>query len=188
MKEIKIRQLTSEEVPAIVALDRICLGGLWTEEAYLREINSDKSILLALHLSEPESSSCSQIIGMSCLWSIVDEAHITLLAIDPDYRRQGLGQLLLLALLTNAIARKLEWATLEVNEHNSAAINLYQRYGFLLAGKRKGYYQPAGDDALVLWLKGLQQPELQSKLTQWQRNLSDRLSTNSYYLHPNKIC
>ncbi|MEM7592787.1 MAG: N-acetyltransferase [Cyanobacteria bacterium P01_A01_bin.83] len=188
MKEIKIRQLTSEEVPAVVALDQICLGGLWTEEAYLRETNSNKSTILALHLFEPESSSCSQIIGMSCLWSIVDEAHITLLAIHPDYRRQGLGQLLLLALIDQAIARQLQWATLEVNEHNLAAINLYQRYGFLVAGKRKGYYQPAGDDALVLWLKGLQQPEFQFLLTQWQRQLRERLSTNSYYLQPNKIC
>ena len=182
MKEIELKPLTSNDVAEVVALDEICLGGLWKAEAYLREIDSDKSTLITLRLAEPESSNRSKIIGMGCLWSIVDEAHITLLAIHPDYRRQGLGQLLLLELLKDAISRNLAWATLEVNENNSTAVNLYKKYGFQIAGKRKNYYQPAGDDALVLWLKNIQRDELKTKLAIWQRQLRDRLSINSYYL------
>ena len=182
-KEIEIKPLTSTEVSEVVALDQICLGGLWQKEAYLREIDSDKSTLIALHLSEPIFNVRRQIIGMGCLWSIVEEAHITLLAVHPDYRCQGLGQLLLFKLLEDAIARKLEWATLEVNENNLAAVNLYQKYGFKIAGKRKNYYQPAGDDALVLWLKNIQHSEFKSRLRQWQSQLSDRLSTNSYHIN-----
>ena len=181
MKEIAIKPLTSTEVGEVVALDQVCLGGLWQAEAYLREIDSDKSTLLALHL-KTDFSHPSRIIGMACLWSIVDEAHITLLGIHPDYRRQGLGQLLLCYLLQDAIARQLAWATLEVNENNRGAINLYQKYGFQVAGKRKNYYQPTGDDALVLWLKNIQQLELQNQLVQWQKQLKDRLSMNNYYL------
>ena len=222
MKEIEIKLLAPAEVAEAVTLDKICLGGLWKEEAYLREIDSDKSTLVTLHLSKQFDDykisadvfavdpckmtgngawhQClhkedrdangsvkrlrhrSKIIGMGCLWSIVDEAHITLLAIHPDYRRQGLGQLLLFNLLEDALARQLEWATLEVNENNSNALNLYQKYGFLVAGKRKNYYQPQGDDALVLWLKNIQQQEFRSSLTTWQQQLRDRLSKNSYYL------
>ena len=180
MKEIEIKRLTPGEVAQVVALDCSCLGGLWTEEAYLREINSDNSTLVVLHLFEPELGKCSQIIGMGCLWSIVNEAHVTLLAVHPDYRRQGLGQLLLLYLLEDAIARQREWATLEVNENNLAALNLYQKYGFQVAGKRKNYYQPVGEDALVLWLKNIQQNQFILKLAQWQQGLGDRLSINSY--------
>ena len=171
MKEIELKPLTPTGIAEVVALDKICLGGLWKKEAYLREIDSDKSTLLALHLAESRLRDRSKIIGMGCLWSIVDEAHITLLAIHPDYRRHGLGQLLLLALLEDAISRNLAWATLEVNENNLAAVNLYQKYGFQIAGKRRNYYQPAGDDALVLWLKGIQQSDFKDKLKQWQQQL-----------------
>lgn len=192
MKKIAIKLLTPSQVSEIVALDRICLGGLWTEEGYLREIASDKSTLITLNLtldlSDPEGNNQSQMIGMACLWSIVDEAHITLLGIHPEHRQQGLGQLLLLILLKDAIARQLERATLEVNEHNLGAINLYQKYGFQVAGTRKNYYQPAGDDALVLWLKGLQQDTFKTNLRQWQDQLGDRLSRNSYYLKQTKFC
>jgi [ribosomal protein S18]-alanine N-acetyltransferase len=186
VKKIAIKLLTPAEVPAIVALDQICLGGLWTKEGYLREIDSDRSTLLILQLLHEEAQ--TQMIGMACLWSIVDEAHITLLGIHPAHRHQGLGQLLLLTLLKDAIARELEWATLEVNECNLAAINLYQKYGFQIAGTRKNYYQPTGDDALVLWLKGIQQDTFKSNLIQWQQHLSDRLSKNSYYLKQTKFC
>ena len=180
VNEIEIKLLIPAEVSEVVALDEICLGGLWKNEAYLREIDSDKSSLIALHLSEPELTDCPHIVGIGCLWSIVDEAHITLLAIHPDYRRQGLGQLLLLELLKDAIARQLKRATLEVNENNLAAVNLYKKYGFQIAGKRKNYYQPAGDDALVLWLKNIQQDEFKTNLAHWQRQLRGHLSTNFY--------
>ena len=182
MKEIEIKPLASERIIDVAALDRICLGGLWTEEAYRREIESDKSTLAALHLSSSESDAYPAIIGMGCLWSIVNEAHLTLLGIHPNYQRQGLGQLLLLYLLQDAIARQLEWATLEVNATNLAAINLYQKYGFLVAGTRKNYYQPSGDDALVLWLKNIQGHKFQANLVQWQQQLQNRLSINSYCL------
>lgn len=188
MNKIAIKLLTPAEVPEVVKLDRICLGGLWTEEAYLREIESDKSTLIILRLWASELNHQPQIIGMGCLWSIVDEAHITLLGIHPDFRRQGLGRLLLFSLLEDAIARKLEWATLEVNEHNLVAINLYQKYGFQVAGSRKNYYQPAGDDALILWLKSIQQEAFKANLSQWQQHLRDRLSKNSYHLKQTKFC
>ena len=188
MKKIEIKPLTSDDVNAVVNLDRICLGGLWTKEAYLREIESDKSTVIVLRLSGDEFGDRYKIIGIGCLWSIVDEAHITLLGIHPNYRRQGLGQLLLFTLLNNAIVRRLEWATLEVNENNLAALNLYQKYGFVAIGRRKGYYQPAGDDALVLWLKNIQHDEFKTNLIQWQQKLEKRLSKNSYYISRTKIC
>jgi ribosomal-protein-alanine N-acetyltransferase len=184
MKILEIKPLTAARVTEIVELDRLCIGGLWTEEAYLREIESSRSSLLSLDIFARSSALKTSLktIGMACLWAIVDEAHITLLAIAPEYRRQGLGELLLLTLLKDAIARKLEWATLEVNVNNFGAINLYKKYGFQVAGTRKGYYQPAGDDASILWLKGIQQSEFQTSLARWQQDNSDRLSENGYCL------
>lgn len=178
---IEIEPVTPQRIPEIVALDRVCLGGLWTASAYQREVESSQSTLLALYLKSDRSES-GQVIGIACLWAIVDEAHITLLAIAPEYRRQGLGKLLLLTLLKDAIARKLEWATLEVNVNNTKAIDLYQKIGFEVAGTRKRYYQPAGDDAAVLWLKNIQQEEFKSALAQWEQSINRRLRQNQYYL------
>lgn len=182
MKFIEIKPLTPCQVPEMLALDQICFGGLWTEEGYLREIDSPNSSLLALSIVDRDSGEKEKhtIIGVACLWAIVNEAHITLLAIHPDYRRKGLGELLLLTLLKDAIAKKLEWATLEVNTNNSGAINLYKKFGFQVAGKRKKYYQETGEDALILWCKGIQQPNFELSLSQWQQNIGNRLSNNYY--------
>ena len=183
MKTLEIQPLKKSQIEKIVILDKICLGGLWTAEGYLREIDSPNSDLLTLNLADDSAKSETAIIGIACLWSILEEAHITLLGIHPNCRRQGLGTLLLLSLLSNAIARKLEWATLEVNANNLKAINLYKKFGFEIVGKRRVYYQKTGDDALVLWLKKLQGQEFKTALAQWQHNLERDLGNNNYHLY-----
>ncbi|MGL5939945.1 MAG: GNAT family N-acetyltransferase [Waterburya sp.] len=184
MQILAIKALTPSQVPEIVALDKLCMGGIWTAGGYLREIGSPNSNLLALYLLDNQwEKPKNTMIGMGCLWAIAEEAHITLLAIHPDYRRQSLGQLLLLTLLQEAITRNLAWATLEVNTHNFGAINLYQKLGFQIVGKRKGYYQATGDDALILWLKDLQKPDFKLNLAQYQQETKKRLRENQYCLN-----
>ena len=182
MKILEIKPLKPSQVSEILLLDRICLGGLWTAEGYLREIDSSKSSLLTLNIIDrPTLKPDSKIIGVACLWSILEEAHITLLGIHPDYRRQGFGTLLLLSLLKDAIERKLEWATLEVNINNKSAIDLYHKFGFKTVGKRKGYYQSTGDDASILWLKKLQKPSFKLSLSEWEQNIDSSLRKNYYH-------
>jgi [ribosomal protein S18]-alanine N-acetyltransferase len=188
VKILAIKSLTPEQIPEIVALDQLCIGGIWTAEGYLREITSPNSSLLALYFLDRQQQQKETMIGMGCLWAIAEEAHITLLGIHPNYRRQGLGQLLLLTLLQRAIALELAWATLEVNIHNSGAINLYQKLGFQIMGKRKKYYQATGDDALVLWLKDLQKSNFQQKLAQYQQETDKRLRKHQYCLKNLQNC
>ena len=187
MNKIEIKLLKPEEITEVVALDQICLGGIWKEEGYLREIDSPNSYLIGLHLDENKKSLhqliSTSIVGFACLWSIVNEAHITLLAVHPNYRRQGLGELMLITMLKDAIARKLEWATLEVNVNNIGAINLYQKFGFEIAGTRPGYYQATGEDALILWRKGIQSSNFQLNLVDWQYKINERLLQSNYTLN-----
>jgi [ribosomal protein S18]-alanine N-acetyltransferase len=174
--------LIPEQISEIVALDKLCFGGLWSEAGYLREIESPNSSLFALSVRESQAlDSSSKIIGIGCLWSIVEEAHITLLGIHPDYQRQGLGQLLLYILFQDALHRGLKWATLEVKADNARAINLYQKFGFQIIGKRKGYYQPEGKDALILWNKNLNRPEFAQHLAHWHNTILVRLSDRYLY-------
>lgn len=180
MTLLKLTPLTADLLPAAVEFDRLCLGGLWTLDGYRRELDSPNSDLLVLQSIDPTApqtpqNTSSSLLGLACVWAIADEAHITILAVHPDYRHQGLGQLLLQTLLTLAQRRSLKWATLEVRISNEAAIALYKKFGFESVGQRKRYYQDTGEDALILWLKGLQDPQFNQVLQQGWDNIFDRL-------------
>lgn len=172
------------DLPAVLALDQRCLGGLWTQSGYQRELDSDCSDLLvlvsaptakllherrnALHsmasppiclaASDPTLSgvtSAIALLGTGCLWAILEEAHITTLAIEPAHQGQKLGQILLSELLLYAYHRGLTRATLEVRAANQPALKLYQKFDFQEAGIRKRYYAD-GENARILWRSGLQ--------------------------------
>ncbi|MFN6536352.1 MAG: ribosomal protein S18-alanine N-acetyltransferase [Nostoc sp. EkiNYC01] len=176
--DLEIQSLKTEHLSALLELDAACFGGLWTMEAYQRELDSPNSDLLGLF--SPLSS--SRLLGMGCFWSILEEAHITILAVHPQYHRQGLGQALLYSLIKTACDRGLERATLEVRASNLGAISLYQKFGFKTAGLRRRYYQDNGEDALILWLSDLQHPKFQATLDCWHSVVSDRLSKSSWQL------
>jgi ribosomal-protein-alanine N-acetyltransferase len=184
LQPLTLQPLTLAQVEASVALDQRCLGGLWTANGYQREVDSPNSDLLALVAPGTNSklSSESSIVGLACLWAILEEAHITLLLVDLPYRGQGFGQMLLYALLRLARQRGLEWATLEVRLSNQTAIALYQKFGFERVGQRRGYYQDNGEDALILWRKGLQRPEFQACLNQWSLEIEQRLAQSGWQI------
>jgi ribosomal-protein-alanine N-acetyltransferase len=93
-----------------------------------------------------------QLLALASGWLVVDELHITVVAVDPEQRRRGLGQQVLKALLLEAGQRGALHATLEVSPANTAAVALYRRLGFRDAGVRRGYYRN-GEDALIQWLR-----------------------------------
>lgn len=187
---LELLALTSEQLPAAVELDQQCLGGLWTLSGYQRELDSPNSDLLAWRVQESPSPKSAlnlsvevqnldfiappSLVGVGCLWAILEEAHITLLLIHPDYQGQGLGQALLYALLKSAWQRQLERATLEVRASNHPALSLYRKFGFKEAGRRRHYYPDTGEDALILWKNGLQYREFEQSLADWYQHICDR--------------
>ncbi|HEY9889035.1 MAG TPA: ribosomal protein S18-alanine N-acetyltransferase [Candidatus Obscuribacterales bacterium] len=164
----------------MVTLDHRCFAGLWSRDAYGREIDSPNSDLLLLEgVAAPGAAPCPIAIG--CAWAIVDEAHITLLGVDPDYQGQGLGQWLLVWLLGAARDRGLTHATLEVRQSNARAQALYAKFGFAVAGERRKYY-PDGENALILWRSGLQTSAFATSLHHHQGQLVQRLAANGFAL------
>jgi ribosomal-protein-alanine N-acetyltransferase len=155
--------LTPTDLPQVLVLDQRCFGGFWSQSAYQRELESPNSDLLGLFWQQPDPP--TTLVGLGCAWAILDEAHITLLGIDPDYQRQGLGQWLLLHLLQAACDRQLTHATLEVRPSNQRALSLYTQLGFAVAGTRPHYYAD-DEDALILWKSGLQTPDFATRLSQ----------------------
>lgn len=173
--ELQLEYLRVEQLPQIVQLDQLCLGGLWSLAGYERELANQHSTTLVLSLLQPEN-----VIGIGNFWAILEEAHITLLAIHPDYQGHGLGKLVLYFLLQQAQRQKLERATLEVKESNQKALALYQQFGFKMAGKRKGYYQKTNEDALILWRGDLAKPEFQQQLLIWETEIESRLARENW--------
>ncbi len=176
--KLEIKVLTPENLSAVLELDQACFGGLWTLDAYRRELESPNSDLIGLF----SPLFPSQLLGLGCFWSILEEAHITILAIHPQYQCRGFGQALLYSLLRTACDRGLERATLEVRASNLAAISLYEKFGFKIAGRRRRYYKDNGEDALILWLGNLQYPQFQATLDHWYTIIGDRLSKSSWQL------
>ncbi|MCW6038027.1 ribosomal protein S18-alanine N-acetyltransferase [Spirulina subsalsa FACHB-351] len=174
--QLQLKPLTVEQLDAVVELDRLCLGGLWTMEGYRRELDSPNSELLVLSIPGQ-----SHLLGVGCFWAILEEAHITILAVHPNYHGQGLGKLLLSALLARAGQRGLERATLEVRTSNAVALGLYEKFGFKVAGSRPKYYQNPAEDALILWRSGLQYPSFAQEVAQWQAEAAARLK--EYHWH-----
>ena len=177
--QLEIKPLTKDYLEETVALDRICFGGLWTKGAYEREIDSPNSLLLAI---VKKDAAREKLIGIGCFWAIVEEAHLTLLGIDPHYRRQGLGELLLCQLLEKAREWSLERATLEVRVSNTSAIALYEKLGFAVAGRRKDYYPIPPEDALILWHSKLDDENLKEKLQKLQQKRSATLLTKGWQI------
>jgi ribosomal-protein-alanine N-acetyltransferase len=126
-------------------LDRLCLGGFWSAGQWNRELADPQRPGLGLWRN-------GQLQAMACGWLVVDELHITLVAVAPGQRRQGLGRLLVRALLVSGHGRGAVRATLEVGSGNGPAVALYRSLGFVDAGIRRGYYR-TGEDALVQWLE-----------------------------------
>jgi [ribosomal protein S18]-alanine N-acetyltransferase len=156
--DITINLISVDEIAAILEIDRLCFGGLWSIDSYRRELTNENSHFLGITIDPNLAPATQGLIGFGCFWAILDEAHITLLGIHPDYQRQGLGQLLLVAMLDQARSIEMARSTLEVRASNQGAINLYEKYGFQTVGRRKKYYQDNDEDGVIMWRGGLQHP------------------------------
>ncbi|MFM7313203.1 MAG: GNAT family N-acetyltransferase [Cyanobium sp.] len=138
-------RLGPEDLEACLALDAIGLGGLWSLENWRRELAEEQRPGVGLRLG-------GDLLAMACGWLVVDELHITLVAVAPDHRRRGFGLAVLRGLLAAGRRLGAERATLEVSAANAAAQALYARCGFRTAGVRRRYYRDGGD-ALIQWCR-----------------------------------
>lgn len=168
MPQLVIEPMRAEDIPEMMDIERMCFRTPWHENAFYNELYHQPACYLVAKVNE-------RVVGYGGMWVIMDEAHITTLAVHPNYRRQHVGERILLALLECAIARQARHATLEVRETNTAAQRLYSKYGFYAVAIRKGYYADTGEDALIMWTPDMQTPEYQQLLraNRWKLLRSD---------------
>lgn len=141
-----IRPMTMDDLDQVMVLENKCFSVPWQAEAFQNEIQ--KNMLAHYTVLEEDG----QIIGYGGVWYIMDEGHITNIAIHPDFRKRGLGKRLVGEMMLQAAKKQIRQMTLEVRVSNIAAISLYESMGFESAGVRPNYYSDNHEDALIMWV------------------------------------
>jgi [ribosomal protein S18]-alanine N-acetyltransferase len=138
------------DIDAVLAIEEASFTSPWTKEMYIAEFENRGISFFYLAKAPP-----GDIVGFCSFWRVLDELHINNLAVLPQQRRTGVATALLSGVLGDGARQGAKRATLEVRHSNTPAQRLYERFGFTVAGVRRGYYTSPVEDALVLWKEGL---------------------------------
>jgi [ribosomal protein S18]-alanine N-acetyltransferase len=160
--------MTLDDIPSVHLIERASFVVPWPDDAYRNEIQTNR---LATYVV---ARAGDEVVGFAGLWVMVDEAHVTTFAVHPRWRRRGVGERLLLALVDLAQARRAREATLEVRLSNMPARRLYEKYGFRPVGIRPRYYSDNGEDALIMTTDALSSPSMRDRLARLRDALDDR--------------
>jgi ribosomal-protein-alanine N-acetyltransferase len=133
------------DIPAIVAIENVSFPTPWADHAFLSELKNKFALYtVAVH--------DDLVVGYCGMWLFSGEAHITTIAVHPDWRGQGLGKTFMSTLIDTARNRGATTMILEVRPSNSSARILYKNMGFRQIGCRRNYYLETREDALVMML------------------------------------
>ncbi|MCC6905491.1 MAG: ribosomal protein S18-alanine N-acetyltransferase [Anaerolineae bacterium] len=190
-----------DDISQVVRLDALSFATPWPERTYRYELLENRSaILIVLETPDvleptaeaggadgglsgwvnrllgrqPEATPASarRLAGYSGSWQIVDEAHISTIAVHPDWRGRKLGELLIWMMIRQALRHGAAYVTLEVRVSNAIAQNLYRKYGFEIVGRRKGYYRDNHEDAYNMCV-GPMDDDYRSRLEAYRAALAE---------------
>ena len=148
-ESITVRPMVMTDVDGVMAVEHDSFLTPWSRSAFEEELAQNR---LARYIVAVENG---EIVGYAGTWLVINEAHVTNVAVSGQRRREGIGRLLMQKLMELARENDMESMTLEVRVSNAAARHLYQQLGFVEAGIRKNYYSETKEDALILWCEKL---------------------------------
>ena len=198
-----VRPLREEDIPQVRAVEKEAFSSLFPPTSFRRELGNRASRYwivekrdetgkpLAVPPSEGvmgkflqrvtdlrrrkyQAHTPRSIVGFLGTWYAVDQAHIVSVGVADGYRRQGIGELLLIAAVEHAAARNAETLTLEVRKSNTAAQALYEKYGFVEQGIRKRYYSDNREDALIMTTDSIQMESYAVRISDLKRAHAER--------------
>jgi len=156
--KLRIDPMQLDDLPAVHAIERASFEVPWPPDAYRNELLTNRMATYLVARVEDD------IVAFGGMWLMVDEGHIITFAVHPAWRRQHIGDRLLLALLDLAVDRGAHEATLEVRLSNLPARRLYEKFGFRPVGLRPRYYSDNGEDALVMTTEPLDDPAMTDRV------------------------
>jgi ribosomal-protein-alanine N-acetyltransferase len=165
--KLLIEQMRLEDLEEVQAIEEASFSTPWPPNAYRSELMTNR---LASYLV---GRADGRIVAYGGMWLMVDEAHITTFAVHPGWRRQRIGERLLVAFFDLARDRHARELTLEVRLSNLAARRLYEKYGFRPVGLRPRYYSDNNEDALIMTTEPIDEPRLRARLERLRAALDE---------------
>ncbi len=195
---VTVRPMTFDDVENVVILDRLSFPTPWSARTYHHELNNtERSAMFVVEptdkpsqtedpgsgsegflqrLFSPSTPGQTQtpLMAYSGFWQICEEAHISTIAVHPDWRGRKIGELLIWIMVREAMRRRAEMVTLEVRVSNTVAQNLYRKYQFEVTGRRKGYYRDNNEDAYYMTVTPLDKA-YHAKLIEYGKELAQHV-------------
>ncbi|GEN84634.1 putative ribosomal-protein-alanine acetyltransferase [Sporosarcina luteola] len=146
-QRIEYRKMTMDDIPAVVEIEQEAFATPWTHEVFEHEMTGNDYAHYVVAVMDDE------VIGHCGMWVVLDECHITNVAVRKFMRGHGIGEALMRKAIELCKANDVRLMTLEVRVTNYTAQNLYRKLGFQDGGIRKNYYTDDHEDALVMWVE-----------------------------------
>ncbi len=143
--DIKITAMIPEHLAQVMAIEKASFTVPWSEITYYREITENPYAVYIVAMAGEE------VAGYAGRWLILDESHITNIAVAPGWRRNGVARKLMEHMLRSSLRQGANRMTLEVRRSNLGAQKLYEEFDFTAAGLRRGYYTDNNEDAVIMW-------------------------------------
>ena len=179
-----VEPMTLDDINQVMEIEQIVFPAPWSARAYHYEITkNDHSTMLVVRPAGMPTSPLGHLkhrlglaahpplLGYAGLWLLVDETHICTIAVHPQSQGRGLGELLIVSLLDQSVKLGARRATLEVRVSNSAALELYLKYGFEIVSRRKRYYTDNNEDAYIMTTPPFETADFQTNLDHRRRQL-----------------
>ncbi len=197
-----VEPMSLDDIPQVRRIEKASFPTPWPRDSYKREIlDNGRARYLVVRRVEPApvvrpprrparrvrdwlwpfgvGDESDDIVAFGGLWVMIDEAHITTVAVHPSYRRRGLGELLVVEMVRLSIESNVQRITLEVRLSNAVAQSLYRKYGFFDHGTRPRYYSDDFEDALIMWADGVDAPEFKEMVERRAHLLAKKIRWES---------
>lgn len=200
----RIEPMRLRDISEVVQIERESFSMTWPANSYKRELEQNRMAryvvvryepgpgeppaarlkeprrpfplsLLPFTGDRPAADDLPPVVGYGGLWMMVDEAHVTSVAVRRDFRGRGLGELLMLTLFEVGIRLGARWLTLEVRVSNHVARRLYLKLGFREAGIRPRYYTDNNEDAVIMWSEDLRSAAFRERYAKLRQELAEKL-------------
>jgi len=143
---IEIKKMLPKHLKEVLRIENLSFPMPWSEQSFYYEAVNNPYGYYVVAIDQ------DKVVGYGGMWMLIDECHITTIAVDPKRRREGIGRKILEHLIEKAKENDVDWISLEVRATNIVAQHLYNALGFEIVGIRKGYYLPNNEDAIIMRL------------------------------------
>lgn len=171
--QIKIEPMQKSQIEEVLEIEEQAYGEHhWSKDSFYGELSNNLAhYYCAFDLN-------GNLLGYAGSWLVIDEAHITTIAVKPEFMRKKIGEALLNKIINNCYKNEIKYITLEVRASNTPAIGLYEKYGFKSLGTRKGYYQNNNEDALIMWTENIFWDKFKSRYEENINQLKNLIMVN----------